>query len=89
MTATPTAQGRAPEERSGPSAILPAGTVETAWGDLIEDRGSQVTYSALGQLAPLAAKAEWDPTGDKKRAHRVQWHGKPSRCLPSCTSSCR
>jgi phosphomannomutase len=44
---------------------------ETAWGDLIEDRGSQVTYSALGQLAPLAAKAAWDPTGDKKRALRA------------------
>ena len=24
------------------------------WGDLIEDRGSQITFSALGQEAPLA-----------------------------------
>jgi phosphomannomutase len=37
------------------------------WGKLIEDRGSQVTYSALGQAAPLDAKAAWDPDGTKKR----------------------
>ncbi|MCU1411457.1 MAG: family hydrolase [Rhodoglobus sp.] len=38
------------------------------WGDLIEDRGSQVTFSALGQQAPVAAKVAWDPDGSKKRA---------------------
>jgi len=31
------------------------------WGEVIEDRGSQVTLSALGQEAPLEAKARWDP----------------------------
>jgi len=36
------------------------------WGELIEDRGSQITYSALGQVAPLDAKAAWDPGGTKK-----------------------
>jgi len=36
------------------------------WGELIEDRGSQVTYSALGQAAPVDAKAAWDPDGTKK-----------------------
>lgn len=35
-------------------------------GELIEDRGSQVTYSALGQAAQLGAKAAWDPDGTKK-----------------------
>jgi phosphomannomutase len=35
-------------------------------GEIIQDRGSQVTYSALGQTAPLAAKAAWDPGGTKK-----------------------
>ena len=35
-------------------------------GDIIEDRGSQITYSALGQRAPLEAKRAWDPTGEKK-----------------------
>jgi HAD superfamily hydrolase (TIGR01484 family) len=31
------------------------------WGDTIQDRGSQITFSALGQRAPLAEKAAWDP----------------------------
>ncbi|MGV8896755.1 MAG: HAD-IIB family hydrolase [Rhodoglobus sp.] len=39
-----------------------------AWGDLIEDRGSQITFSALGQQAPVAEKHAWDPDGEKKRA---------------------
>jgi len=38
----------------------------TVWGDRIEDRHSQVTFSALGQRAPVAAKAVWDPSGTKK-----------------------
>jgi hypothetical protein len=37
------------------------------WGDVIEDRGSQVTYSALGQQAPLAEKEEWDPDFAKRK----------------------
>jgi HAD superfamily hydrolase (TIGR01484 family) len=37
------------------------------WGDVIEDRGSQVTYSALGQQAPLAEKQEWDPDFGKRK----------------------
>ncbi|HEY0187822.1 MAG TPA: HAD-IIB family hydrolase [Cellulomonas sp.] len=40
------------------------------WGPILEDRGSQITFSALGQAAPVAAKAAWDPTGDKKTALR-------------------
>jgi hydroxymethylpyrimidine pyrophosphatase-like HAD family hydrolase len=39
-----------------------------AWGDIIEDRGSQITFSALGQQAPVDAKMAWDPDGAKKRA---------------------
>lgn len=39
-----------------------------SWGDIIEDRGSQITFSALGQQAPIAVKVAWDPDGDKKRA---------------------
>jgi HAD superfamily hydrolase (TIGR01484 family) len=37
------------------------------WGDLIEDRGSQVTFSALGQEAPLVEKAKWDPDFSKRQ----------------------
>jgi len=40
------------------------------WGDIIEDRGSQITYSALGQAAPADAKYAWDPDGSKKRKLR-------------------
>jgi phosphomannomutase len=45
---------------------------ESAWGDLIEDRGGQVTYSGLGQGAPRAAKAAWDPEGTKRRALQAE-----------------
>jgi phosphomannomutase len=40
------------------------------WGAQIEDRGSQVTFSALGQDAPLASKEAWDVDGTKKRRLR-------------------
>jgi phosphomannomutase len=40
------------------------------WGPPLEDRGSQITYSALGQQAPLEAKRAWDPTGEKKNRLR-------------------
>jgi phosphomannomutase len=39
-------------------------------GEIIEDRGSQITFSALGQLAVPKAKYAWDPSGEKKRALR-------------------
>lgn len=37
-----------------------------SWGEIIEDRGSQITFSALGQEAPVDEKKKWDPTGSKK-----------------------
>ena len=40
------------------------------WGAILEDRGSQITFSALGQTAPVDAKTAWDPTGEKKSALR-------------------
>ncbi|MFU8853022.1 HAD-IIB family hydrolase [Micromonospora sp. SL1-18] len=40
------------------------------WGDIIEDRGSQITFSALGQSAPPAEKYGWDPDGSKKQRLR-------------------
>ncbi|WP_297566468.1 HAD-IIB family hydrolase [uncultured Arcanobacterium sp.] len=40
------------------------------WGPILEDRGSQITFSALGQQAPLEAKKAWDPNGEKKEALR-------------------
>jgi len=41
------------------------------WGEILEDRGSQITFSALGQKAPVDAKHDWDPTGDKREALRA------------------
>ena len=38
------------------------------WGEAIEDRGSQITFSALGQQAPLAEKSAWDPDFAKRKA---------------------
>jgi phosphomannomutase len=37
------------------------------WGERIEDRGSQITFSALGQQAPLEAKEHWDPDHAKRK----------------------
>ncbi len=41
--------------------------VAKTWGPAIEDRGSQITYSALGQQAPLDAKKTWDPDFSKRK----------------------
>ncbi|MBA4750979.1 MAG: HAD-IIB family hydrolase [Sphingopyxis sp.] len=40
---------------------------EDIWGERIEDRGSQITFSALGQEAPIHAKEVWDPDFAKRR----------------------
>lgn len=37
------------------------------WGEQIEDRGAQITFSALGQRAPIEIKRIWDPTREKRR----------------------
>ena len=37
------------------------------WGERIEDRGSQITFSALGQQAPIHAKETWDPDFAKRK----------------------
>lgn len=42
-------------------------TPERTWGDRVEDRGSQITFSALGQQAPIEAKEHWDPDFAKRR----------------------
>lgn len=43
---------------------------QETWGPILEDRGSQITFSALGQQAPVAAKKAWDPDGSKRAALR-------------------
>ncbi|KAH7059008.1 HAD-superfamily hydrolase subfamily IIB [Macrophomina phaseolina] len=50
------------------AALAATGFVpEQTWGERIEDRGSQITFSALGQQAPIAAKEVWDPDFAKRK----------------------
>jgi phosphomannomutase len=50
-------------------AVVQAGHAdEQTWGPQVEDRGSQITFSALGQDAPLEAKDHWDPDHAKRKA---------------------
>jgi phosphomannomutase len=49
-------------------AVETAGfAVEKTWGESIEDRGSQITYSSLGQQAPLEEKVKWDADFAKRK----------------------
>ena len=50
-------------EATGTPDLKPAQT----WGELIQDRGSQITFSGLGQQAPLEEKREWDPDFAKRK----------------------
>ena len=43
---------------------------EQTWGPQVEDRGSQITFSALGQEAPLGPKDAWDH--DRKKREKLQ-----------------
>jgi phosphomannomutase len=68
------AQTFSAEERVRILAALDAGILATGlqekrlWGERIEDRGSQITFSGLGQHAPLDAKTAWDPDFAKRKA---------------------
>jgi phosphomannomutase len=44
---------------------------ERTWGDTVEDRDSQITFSALGQEAPLEPKKAWDPDFEKRKKIKV------------------
>jgi len=41
------------------------------WGEVIEDRGSQITFSALGQQAPIDEKKKWDPDFSKRKTMKA------------------
>jgi phosphomannomutase len=41
------------------------------WGEQIEDRGAQITFSALGQQAPIEEKTSFDPSGEKRKPLRM------------------
>jgi len=55
-------------ESSLEKAVSQAGfKPQKLWGEQIEDRGSQITFSALGQEAPLDEKDRWDPDFAKRK----------------------
>ena len=41
---------------------------EKVWGERLEDRGTQVTFSVMGQNAPPEEKTSWDPNFTKRLA---------------------
>jgi phosphomannomutase len=43
--------------------------LSSPYGELIEDRGSQITFSGRGQNAPIEVKQAWDP--DKSKRQRI------------------
>ena len=45
---------------------------DKVWGETIEDRDSQITYSALGQHAPMEEKKKWDPDFAKRKTMKAQ-----------------
>ena len=45
---------------------------EQTWGEQIEDRGSQITFSALGQQAPLEKKEKWDPGFTRRKKMKAR-----------------
>ncbi len=54
-------------------AIAASGSApDRVWGETIEDRGSQITFSALGQQAPIDEKKRWDP--DFAKRGRIKAH---------------
>jgi HAD superfamily hydrolase (TIGR01484 family) len=72
------------EDKARVTQVLTKGAKElglwetNTWGEIIEDRGSQITFSALGQSAPAQAKYAWDPDGSKKRRLREYVAGRLS-----------
>lgn len=45
--------------------------VEKLWGEIIEDRGSQITFSGLGQQAPIEEKRKWDADFAKRKTMKT------------------
>lgn len=43
-----------------------------SFGEIVEDRGTQITFSALGQEAPVEYKNKWDP--DQKKRLELKKH---------------
>jgi HAD superfamily hydrolase (TIGR01484 family) len=70
------AEGLSDEQKKRISQVLEEGAKKLGYwpknpaGEVIEDRFSQITFSALGQQAKPEDKYAWDPDGKKKHALR-------------------
>ena len=70
------AEDLTPEQKQQITEVLEKSAKELGYweenpaGEIIEDRESQITYSALGQQANPEDKYAWDPDGTKKLAIR-------------------
>jgi phosphomannomutase len=54
--------------RAFDEAILQSGLdLSGSFGDIVEDRGTQVTFSGRGQNAPIEVKSTWDPDMQKRQ----------------------
>lgn len=68
-----------PKEKSRILAVLAEALHETGldvppprlWGEQMEDREAQITWSALGQEAPVEEKKRWDPSRAKRLPAQV------------------
>ncbi|MEK7602395.1 MAG: HAD-IIB family hydrolase [Patescibacteria group bacterium] len=76
-----------PDEAEHISAVLKSAATEAgiidfatpSYGERIENRGSQISLSALGQQAPIAEKEAWDPD----RSKRLQLQATLTPLLPA------
>ena len=53
------------------------------WGEQTEDRGTQITWSALGQQAPVEEKQKWDPDREKTHTASSGFAAAATRFFPS------
>ena len=53
-------------------ALVQSGVIlpTPSYGPVMEDRGTQISFSACGQQAPIAVKATWDPNQTERTAIR-------------------
>jgi len=61
-------------------ATIRAPRPKKTWGPLVDDRHTQITFSALGQKAPLAAKRKWHASSDIRTSLIVRL----KKLLPEC-----
>lgn len=59
-------------QRNGGEASNPYDLPAQSFGDIVEDRQTQITFSALGQQAPVDLKRTWDP--DQAKRKKIKAH---------------